>query len=298
VIGRWLTPDPITGIAPRSLNPYYYCYANPTTYVDPTGQWVWVIPLALGLYGAYMGYRARGWGGALIGFNMGAIAGGILVIGAEWAPIAGGGIGPTIGNAIIGTMFIDVSTQLLISNEVNWEQALAAGLSGGASALVTYFIKPYIERIIYRYFYYPRIKYIVDRKKLIDIVSKCDKAPKLYTLLIAGGTIIALSVGWRVYEENWGNPWQKIMNIFNLDEWVTGKEGGGGGMIGWLDLKHVLLGTSLGGAFRATGISRNVAIAYTVVGLFLLFESVGETSIPWEYGDFYSDIYGVMGAYK
>jgi RHS repeat-associated protein len=291
LVGRFITSDPVTGIAPRSLNPYYYCYANPTTYVDPTGQWVWVVPLALGLYGAYMGYRARGWGGALIGFNMGAIGGGILVIGAEWAPIAGGNIWATLGNAAIGTMFIDVSTQLLTSNEVNWEQAWAAGLSGAVSALAGHYIKKGFYRWIY------------DPAKLERLFGGFDKAIRaFYTLLAVTGATVLLSTGYGLYRyyikgEKFGNPWHKITNIFNLDEWVTGKEGGGGGMIGWLDIKHVLLGALYGGIFKAAGINRNVAIVATMISAFLIFESVGEASVPWEYGDFFSDFYGVIGAY-
>jgi RHS repeat-associated protein len=36
-LGKWLTSDPLTEIAP-GISPYAYCYNNPVNYVDPTGM--------------------------------------------------------------------------------------------------------------------------------------------------------------------------------------------------------------------------------------------------------------------
>jgi RHS repeat-associated protein len=67
MVGRFITPDPVMGISPQLLNPYPYCQNNPILYVDPTGEWVWLVAfMAIGALAgggvAYaMGYRPNDW---------------------------------------------------------------------------------------------------------------------------------------------------------------------------------------------------------------------------------------------
>jgi RHS repeat-associated protein len=89
MIGRWLTPDPVMGSDPRNLSPYWYCYANPLIYIDPTGEWVWLIPIIAGavIGGVAGGYYAlREEKNILIGIGLG------MVIGAFAGATFGAGI--------------------------------------------------------------------------------------------------------------------------------------------------------------------------------------------------------------
>ncbi len=58
--GRFLTKDPVSSIFdPRNLNPYIYCHNNPYRYVDPNGQFPWVVFAAVVIAGGVIG---GGWG--------------------------------------------------------------------------------------------------------------------------------------------------------------------------------------------------------------------------------------------
>ncbi|HLA82526.1 MAG TPA: RHS repeat-associated core domain-containing protein, partial [Thermoleophilia bacterium] len=48
-LGRFVSRDPIPGKVtdPRTLNPYGYAYGNPARYVDPDGQFAFLIPVAV-----------------------------------------------------------------------------------------------------------------------------------------------------------------------------------------------------------------------------------------------------------
>jgi RHS repeat-associated protein len=50
-LGRWQAPDP----ARQFASPYDYCGGDPVSRVDPDGRFVWVIPIALAVIGAYTG---------------------------------------------------------------------------------------------------------------------------------------------------------------------------------------------------------------------------------------------------
>jgi RHS repeat-associated protein len=74
-IGRFLTPDP----AGQNLNPYIYCANNPLSYVDPDGEWIWLVGMAIGAYAGGNGKdlsKASTWVdiafGAAIGAGLGA----------------------------------------------------------------------------------------------------------------------------------------------------------------------------------------------------------------------------------
>ena len=45
VAGRWTTKDPI-GFAAGDSNLYAYCFADPINYIDPSGEFVFLAPLA------------------------------------------------------------------------------------------------------------------------------------------------------------------------------------------------------------------------------------------------------------
>ncbi|GBC93213.1 tRNA3(Ser)-specific nuclease WapA [bacterium HR15] len=60
VVGRFLQQDPWLGSmeAPLTLNGYLYCINNPIQFVDPTGQWVWivVVGVAVAAMGIWLWY--------------------------------------------------------------------------------------------------------------------------------------------------------------------------------------------------------------------------------------------------
>ena len=110
-LGRFLSPDPYVQ-APdfsQSFNRYSYCVNNPLSYIDPSGEIVWFLPIAIGAIiggtsGAMIGYAngAKGWnmfgyiaGGALIGGLSGGTASGVSALGgaAWWAGAAAGTVG-------------------------------------------------------------------------------------------------------------------------------------------------------------------------------------------------------------
>jgi len=87
-IGRFISQDPLAGHLsdPQSLNPYIYTENTPTTYTDPTGQFIIIDTLIGAAVGAGIGYgwcvaATGGWTSsecgeyALVGAGTGALAG-------------------------------------------------------------------------------------------------------------------------------------------------------------------------------------------------------------------------------
>jgi RHS repeat-associated protein len=82
-LARFLSPDPYIQSPDytQSYNRFSYCWNNPMKYVDPDGEFVWMVPVLIGaIIGGYSGYKigkakgAEGWsmagyifGGAVIG---------------------------------------------------------------------------------------------------------------------------------------------------------------------------------------------------------------------------------------
>jgi len=141
---RWISPDSIEYLDPQSingLNLYCYCYNNPISYSDPSGnlpQWAeWLI------------------GGALV---VGAIALTIATagVGDLLAAALGGSLLATIGSGVVvgaavGTvsgMMINAGTQLITKGTENfswsefgksaWTGAVAGGIAGGLFAGIKY----------------------------------------------------------------------------------------------------------------------------------------------------------------
>jgi RHS repeat-associated protein len=109
IIGRFITEDPIAGLAslPQSLNPYAYCLNDPLNYVDPEGEFV-VLALTLigALAGAYGGYKyAEATGEDLFGTVL------FTIMGAVVGGVAGNFLGAAIvGEAIGVSVGIGIST--------------------------------------------------------------------------------------------------------------------------------------------------------------------------------------------
>lgn len=110
VVGRFLSPDPQvqSPYSTQGFNRYSYCGNNPVMYIDPDGEFFWLIPVVIGaVVGGVQGYQIAKANGAT-GWDMfGYIAGGAVVGGiagvcgaAAGAAVAGSiGIGGVIGGA-------------------------------------------------------------------------------------------------------------------------------------------------------------------------------------------------------
>lgn len=135
---RFLSPDPYVQMPDftQSFNRYSYCVNNPLSYVDPSGEIVWFVPVIIGAViggtsGAIMAHQSgaqgfREWagyvgGGALIGGLSGGTASGVSALGgaAWWAGAAAGAVG--------GTGFSGLAT--------NWNgEAMLKGAAFGATS--------------------------------------------------------------------------------------------------------------------------------------------------------------------
>ena len=91
-LGRFVSPDMIIGDVnnPIAWNPYAYCGNNPTTYVDPTGTWFFLIPFVVGFVV-----------GLVYGLANGKSLGDSLGIAGETALTTG--FGALLGGAVLGT---------------------------------------------------------------------------------------------------------------------------------------------------------------------------------------------------
>ena len=141
---RWISLDSIEYLDPESingLNLYCYCYNNPISYSDPSGnlpQWAeWLIGGALVVGAIALTIVTAGAGGALA-----AALGGSLL-----ATIGSGVVvGATVG-AVSG-MMINAGTQLITNGTENfswsefgksaWTGAIAGGIAGGLFAGIQY----------------------------------------------------------------------------------------------------------------------------------------------------------------
>ena len=115
VLGRMLAPDPyvVDGTSTQAYNRYAYANNNPMSYIDPTGEVAWFVPLIIGvtagsLSGAMIN-ESQGKDmleGAMIG---GAIGGATALIGAALSP-AGAMTSGAITGALGSTGFTAMTT--------------------------------------------------------------------------------------------------------------------------------------------------------------------------------------------
>lgn len=141
----------------QSFNRYSYCLNNPLKYIDPDGEFWWVV--AAGLIGgavnlglkAYNG-QVHGWEDGLMAFGIGFTAGAVEAVtgGAALSVAGGAGIGGFFGGAISGAVGATYSTATLgIANNTYFgdplpsnreflttvfTSALTAGLINGAAS--------------------------------------------------------------------------------------------------------------------------------------------------------------------
>ena len=152
LLGRFLSPDPFVQLPDfsQNFNRYSYCLNNPLMYVDPDGEIVWWIPVAIGAaVGAYAGasiqsgtaafwnWDSDSWKGAITG----AIIGGSIGFGVSSAINATGIVSElSTGNIFMNKIPGLVSTTLnsgsvniaknLLFNGGDWDSAWKAGMSG------------------------------------------------------------------------------------------------------------------------------------------------------------------------
>ena len=141
---RWISPDSIEYLDPQSingLNLYCYCYNNPISHSDPSGnlpQWAeWLIGGALVVGAITLTIATAGVGGALataLGGSLLATIGSGVVVGAAVGAVSG--------------MMINAGTQLITNGTENfswsefgksaWTGAIAGGIAGGLFAGIKY----------------------------------------------------------------------------------------------------------------------------------------------------------------
>jgi RHS repeat-associated protein len=129
VTGRWLSKDPI-GIA-GGLNQYVFCYNNPVTYRDPSGEFGLIGAGIGGLVGGVIGGAVAAWNGNSFwaGAAGGAVAGAFVGSGAGIVAAAVGA-GTISGGTAIGAMGIISASGSVVGNTV---QQTWQGLESGQS---------------------------------------------------------------------------------------------------------------------------------------------------------------------
>ena len=141
---RWISPDSIEYLDPESingLNLYCYCYNNPISYSDPSGnlpQWAeWLIGGALVVGAIALMIATAG-----VGNLLAAALGGSLLATIGSGVVVGAAVGAVSG------MMINAGTQLITNGTENfswsefgksaWTGAVAGGIAGGLFAGIQY----------------------------------------------------------------------------------------------------------------------------------------------------------------
>ena len=146
VTGRFYSPDPIlaTSGGPLAYNPYIYAHNNPLSYVDPDGEFAWLIPvLAAAVSGftnvMYNKDNIHNFWQGLGYFGVGAAAGAAGSLAAAAVPLsiggfAGGAILGGIGGAVSG--FTMGGGNALLSGQNFWKSALTGTWQGAVFGAV------------------------------------------------------------------------------------------------------------------------------------------------------------------
>jgi len=117
-LGRFITHDP----AKQGLNPYAYCANNPLMYVDPDGEFWWIV-------GAVLGAVISGWGKDLSKFQ----TWGDMALGATIGGITGFALDTALAHGAIGE--ISMEARVGISDITTNGQFASVGISQTTSAI-------------------------------------------------------------------------------------------------------------------------------------------------------------------
>ncbi|MDD2890131.1 MAG: SpvB/TcaC N-terminal domain-containing protein [bacterium] len=293
-IGRFITPDPVRGTAINALNPYYYCYANPNKYEDPTGQFTWMLGVAIGLYQGFRAWQAGGDWGDILG-----AAGKGFVMGVAMSFFGGLALTPWAGlNAVIGSVATEASREILYDGKNGilgnrWGGLASAGLAGGIGWGVGQGAQWAFGKL-------PNLQVtfkIENTYSITEIGTISLKSP-LGAFIVGGGLTVLGSYlmnggGGADYTSGWTKSsdflsgrgfWNNQNNDDPKKDWYVK---------GVIDFAHVILGGVAGGFFKAAGCDERSMNIATMGYAFLYFESQGEWHGYWEFGDFYSDNYGM-----
>ena len=130
LLGRFLSPDPFVQLPDfsQNFNRYSYCLNNPLVYVDPDGEWIWLVA---GVAGGLINWVSNGadlsWEG-LSYFGVG-FASGVVT---AFCPQAY--IGIAAANSVANSVLNQGYTNGF--NNISWQQTLFDGAMGGAFATV------------------------------------------------------------------------------------------------------------------------------------------------------------------
>ena len=158
LLGRMLSPDNYVQdpFFSQSYNRYAYCFNNPLSYIDPSGELAWFVPVIIGaVVGAYTGasiqsgtaafwnWSSDAWKGAIVGGIIGA-AGGALVS-AAIGPAGGitgmtgvGGkstLGWSMTSSALKTASINMGVTTIFTDNIDaiWKSGVTGLISGGLS---------------------------------------------------------------------------------------------------------------------------------------------------------------------
>jgi RHS repeat-associated protein len=159
VIARFFSPDPFVQ-APgfsQSYNRYSYVTNNPLVYTDPSGEWIWMIPMAVGFATGYISHGATtgDWGWSAVGagaigaavstfgfYSGGAtsaasIAGGFQIadLGGHAATVALGYSGRYVASAAISSIMPSMTIPVGDNFSVNVSPGVGFGSSGWAGGV-------------------------------------------------------------------------------------------------------------------------------------------------------------------
>lgn len=148
LLGRFLSPDPFVQLPDfsQNFNRYSYCLNNPLVYVDPDGEWAWIVGAAFigGILNSISHKDAilnEGVGAFIKYFSVGAVSGAAAAIVGP-AVASSIGIGGVLGGTISGfyagavSGFINGGANALVSGggwSSFWKGATNSAIMGGFS---------------------------------------------------------------------------------------------------------------------------------------------------------------------
>jgi len=293
---RTLSPDP-TG---QHFSPYSYTAGNPIAFSDPSGAFDIFSMIAIA-----SGIMSWARDGNVLHILQGAVMAASMEIGPqtnlfEGKPLGGGLQGPTQINVLREISSVaaqaglqDIAFQLAWTGRLNaldWRRVGYVTL-GGAAARSLHFAPSFLKK----------------DQSIGELFA--DQNRKLGQKLFGSKTGgIASSVAFGAL---WGAAWispggpqgphtrerglrawtSKFAGIFNLGSWV-GQGPDQGSLDGLFDWRHFWWGIIGGATADQTGVQNPVKAM--MIWNFYGFETLMEGANPWEFGDFFSDLYGAQ----